>query len=78
MNFDEEMDRFFKGFSEYEYDRQNIEADPLYQLAVKEQNVMKASERAIELMPGYGNVRTKQQQRAKTKKRKRGDFDEFI
>jgi hypothetical protein len=77
MNFDEEMNKFFKGFSEYEYDRRTIEADTFYQLAVKEQNAIKASERALELMPGYGNVKTKQQQRAKTKKRKKGAFDEF-
>jgi hypothetical protein len=77
MNFDEEMNKFFKGFSEYEYDRRTIEADLFYQSAVKEQNAIKASERALELMPGYGNVKTRQQQRAKTKKRKKGAFDEF-
>ncbi|HUA67402.1 MAG TPA: hypothetical protein VMA13_02535 [Candidatus Saccharimonadales bacterium] len=77
MNFDEEMIKFFKSFSEYEYDRKTIEADPFYQLAVKEQNAVKATERALELMPGYGNVKTKREQRAKLKKRRRGDFDEF-
>jgi len=76
MNFDEEMNRFFKGFSEDE--RKTVESDPFYQLAVKEQNAIKASERAIELLPGYGNVKTKRQQRGIAKKRKRGYFLEFI
>jgi len=78
MKFDEEMEKFFKGFPPYQYDRNAIEADPFYQLAVKEQNAVKAQALALELMPGYGNVKTKQQQRAKTKKLKKGDFDEFI
>jgi hypothetical protein len=77
MNFDEEIEKFFKGFPAYQCDRKAIEADVFYQMAVKEKNAVKATERALELMPGYGNVRTMQQQRAKTKKRKKGAFDEF-
>ncbi len=76
MNFDEEMNQFFKSFSPY--DRKMVESDPFYKSAVEEQDAVKAANRAIELLPGLGNVKTKREQRAIAKKRKRGDFDEFI
>ena len=59
MNFDEEVAKFFAGFSEYQYDRKAIEADPFFQKAIKEQNVINAQTRALELMPAYENVKNK-------------------
>jgi ABC-type polar amino acid transport system ATPase subunit len=76
MTFEEEINRFFKNYELYQ--RKTVESDVFYQLAVKEQNAAKAIERAIELLPGLGNVKTKREQRKIIRKQKRGDFDDYV
>jgi len=75
MNLDEELNRFFKAYSTY--DRQIVESDVFYQAALKEQDSIKATARAIEVL--IGNAKTKRQHESLMKKRQKWDkIQEFI
>jgi hypothetical protein len=55
MTFQEEMDRFFRAYSEK--DRNRVDADTSYQAAATNEDATRAQAIACELLEGFGHTK---------------------